>query len=198
MNTLESLSLFTSFFVGKTWPLATSECPLSLSCLNLRHLTFALSAGCISDYGIWPSQLTSLHVVVDTASWIRESADNTACRPETFPNLASLRHYTISGTNGHVPAATILVNVSPIMQHSSRLLSLTVRDMKVVVDISYVSKLESKAHIGLVVFDNVQYCMADEITLSGPSEPKELDERCKPYVELVGHADQSRIISGTP
>jgi hypothetical protein len=33
--------------------------------------------------------------------------------------------------------------------------------------------------------------------LSGPSEPKQLDERCKPYVELVSYADESRIIPGT-
>jgi hypothetical protein len=69
--------------------------------------------------------------------------------------------------------------------------------MKVVVDISYVPKFQSNGHVTLLVFDNVQYCLTDEITLSGLSEPKQLDERCKPYVELASYADESRIIPST-
>jgi hypothetical protein len=69
--------------------------------------------------------------------------------------------------------------------------------MKVVVDISYVTKFQSNGHVTLLVFNNVQYCLTDEITLSGLSEPKQLDERCKPYVELASYADESHIIPRT-
>jgi hypothetical protein len=196
-NTLESLSLLNSRRSVCIFPQATLERPMSLACPNLRHLTFSLSAGCISDCVLRPSQLTSLHIVIDTAPMFNESAKNITYRPEILPNLVSLRHYTISGGNDHVLADTLLPNVFPILQHSSKLLSLTVRDMKMVVDISYVPRSQSNGHVEILTFDNVQYCMTDEITLSGPSKPKELDGRCKPYVELVGYADQSCIIPGT-
>jgi hypothetical protein len=70
--------------------------------------------------------------------------------------------------------------------------------MKMVVDISYVRRSQNNGHVELLMFDNVQYCMTDEITLSGPSKAKDLDGRCKPYVELVGYADQSCVVHGTP
>jgi hypothetical protein len=202
-KTLETIVFLNRSFDFYLWPLTSLEDSTTLSCPNLRHLTIALSAGDISYHGLRPSNLMSLHIVVDNISSPKylEPDENTPYHswPDyAFPDsLTNLRHYTISGKNDCVPVETLDANISPILEHISTLQSLTIRDMKVVIDISYVPEFESNGRIALLVFDNVKYCMTDEITLSGPSEPKELDDRCKLFVELLGHAEESRVIPGT-
>jgi hypothetical protein len=174
------------------------EYAMSLSYPTLRHLTLNLTAAYISDCQFGPSHLTSLHLVVGEGLMCSD-AEQSFQRPGTFLDiLPHLRHFAISGRNDYVHTDLLLLIISPVLQRESTLQSLTMRDLKVVIDINYVPpQLKGNGRIALFLLDNVKYCLVDEITLSGPSEPKGLDDKCKLFVELLGHSDESRILFGT-
>jgi hypothetical protein len=175
-----------------------TEDAVSLLYPTLRHLTFDVTAAYISDCQFGSSYLTSLHLVVEDGSMCSD-AERSFRRPGTFLDmLPHLRHFAISGRKDYIRTDLLLLIISPVLQRESTLQSLTMRDLMLVIDISYVPpEFKGNGRIALLVVDNVKYCLADEITLSGPSEPKELDDKCKLFVELLGHADESCILLGT-
>jgi hypothetical protein len=163
---------------------------------SLQHLTVALTARRISDCAVRASHLTSFHVVLDHYSF---SEEELMYENEIFPEIhPGLHHYTISGSNGQVITDELLECIWPLLGCDFTLPRLTIRDMIVVDDISYnIPRLRDSGRIGLLVFQNVTYCFTDQITLSGPSEPRELDHRWKLLTALLQRADSSRIEPST-
>lgn len=60
----------------------------------------------------------------------------------------------------------------------------------------FVEKTESFS-FGLLTFKNVRYTMSDEITLSGPSDPKDINEKFKPFNVIAARARNVMIIEST-
>jgi hypothetical protein len=52
-----------------------------------------------------------------------------------------------------------------------------------------------KGRIELLVFENFGYTLTDKIALSGPSTVKDLDEKCKVYIQLRRYANECRVIN---
>jgi hypothetical protein len=116
-----------------------------------------------------------------------------------FPRLPlTLESYTISGNKNALGADHLFGYIMPILRHATTLPLLRIQDMTLNVDISEEGpELRDDPRIDLLIFDNVTYCLHDEITLSGPSDPKDADHRCKPLATLIRHANNVCFIPKT-
>ncbi|KAF2023895.1 hypothetical protein EK21DRAFT_94546 [Setomelanomma holmii] len=156
--------------------------------LYVRHLTVAPSNREMTAFRLRTTHLTSLHIVLDY-HFEEMSAMNSygTFSTELCPGL---RDYIISGTRGLVATETLLDFISPVFERYRTLPLMTIRNMTTVVDISYdVPQFNGDGRIGLLVFDNFKYCLTDEITLDGPSEPRTLNDGWRLLNALLKHAD---------
>jgi hypothetical protein len=166
---------------------------------TLRHFTchLACPAYTHSECRISAPNLTSLHLVLDhifLTLW-SSNLDFTTFVPELPLTLES---YTVSGNNNALGADQLFWCIMPILKYATTLPLLRIQDLTLNVDISEAGpELEDDLRIDLLIFDNVTYCLHDEITLSGPSDPKDPDHRCKPFATLIRHANSVCIISRT-
>jgi hypothetical protein len=165
---------------------------------SLRHLTSHLSdplrsTGC----RISAPNLTSLHFVMSHSfvSLWNKNLGFTAFLPKLPLNLQS---YTISVGNQELRSDQLFWCITTILAGSTTLPVLRIQDLTLNVDISEAGpELEDDLRIDLLIFENVTYCLHDEITLSGPSDPKDPDHRCKPFATLIRHANSVCIIPKT-
>jgi hypothetical protein len=116
-----------------------------------------------------------------------------------FPKLPpTLKSYIISGSNEEFDTEEFFWFITPTFERVIAVPLLRIRDLRLLVDISdEVPEVKETLRIDLLVFENVTYCLQDQITLSGPTDPRNPDQRCKPFAALFQHAKEIRIIPST-
>lgn len=191
-ETLETMTLLAP--PGKhLWELTTAqEELLPIDYPGLQHLTLAITTREISDFRIRAPHMTSLHIVLDDHYLVRCSLVPylAAFVPELDPGL---RKYTISGSKKLVSTGLLLKFISPVFSRFKTLPLLTLRNLTTVIDIGFeVPDFDGQGRIEQLVFDNFKYCLTDDITMSGPSEPRAVDHRWTPLPKLLQRADKMR------
>jgi hypothetical protein len=158
---------------------------------NLDHLTLDPVAHKLSGFRVHAPNLTSLHIAlsdyVDTTDmvFIKEKFLSAV-----YPQLRILG---LSGDNKHVSARVILMVISALIERDSSLARLEIRDLKAVTDISIgTPNLHGSGRIQFLYIDNFTWCSSDEIMLTGPSPPREVDIWL-PLSPLLEHSERYRI-----
>jgi hypothetical protein len=148
--------------------------------------------------------MESIHVVLD--QYVRGPSDiidpsiHDPC-PNPFPcptTTPALKTLVISGQDEHIDNEIVFTYLRSWMDKETMLPLLILRDMKIVIDIGFnAPEIKGKGRFEKLIFDNVQYCFTDEITLSGPSEPKDMDVGWKVLPLLLQRANVVRIMHST-
>ncbi|KAH7095567.1 hypothetical protein FB567DRAFT_33336 [Paraphoma chrysanthemicola] len=163
---------------------------LPITYTHLQHLTLAPIAYYISDFCFRAPHITSLHVVLDD---FFSDTNLMESHGTYFPELVSgLQKYTISGLTGLVESEILLKFIVPVFTRYEALPLLTIRNMTTVVDINFeMSEIRGSGRIQLLLFENFNYCLTDDITLSGPSESRAVDQRWAPLAKLLERVDKT-------
>ncbi|KAH7085927.1 hypothetical protein BKA63DRAFT_29169 [Paraphoma chrysanthemicola] len=163
---------------------------LQITYANLQHLTLAPVAYYMSDFSLRAPHLISLHIVLDDIFFDTNLMES---QGRYFPELVpGLRKYTISGSTGLVDTEMLLEFIVPVFTRYEALPILTIRNMTTVIDINFeMSEIRGSGRIELLVFENFNYCLTDQITLSGPCDPRAVDQRWAPLVKLLERADKT-------
>lgn len=117
--------------------------------------------------------------------------------------LDNLRELTISGAApGHrcKPETILLAYMRPSGKTTFERLIL--KNIGMHADISWtlsetIIALVERCYIKTLIFDNVQYTLSDKITLSGPSDPKVISEKFKPFNVIAATARNVKIIQSS-
>lgn len=197
-QTLQSLVLLTGPLEPVPHEGRSPQGSIPVQFSQLEHLTITPSCHEASTFRIHlaPPHLTSLHIVLDDRGFELDPGSAEDSRYSTgFPS--GLRSYTISANFQHIPTESLLRCIGQATSCVNSLNLLTIKDIILVMDIS--SDFDSLPGEGCfqdLLFDNVEYCFTDEITLSGPSDPISLDSRWKALPRLCERADRVRIKTG--
>lgn len=193
-KTLETMTILNVSFEGFSEEGPSTKVTPLIECPTLKHLTLSPSCSEISNFLVRCPNLTSLHLVLDNRGDVFDTGSTKGLPLHTIQ--PGLRSYTLSGKGQHVNTALLLQCIVPASSNIASLPLLTIRDMIVIMDINYgVHRLPGDGRFNELVFENVKYCFTDEMTLSGPSDPVELDRKWKALPRLCERADCVRLIS---
>jgi hypothetical protein len=165
---------------------------------GLRHLTFALTSRYLSDCRLEVSNLTSLHIALDQFSFQRvQFKFQPEFQPKFFPGFVpGLRRCIISSNMGPNSRMELFECVKLLLWRIKTVPLLIIRDIMLGLDGGEDDyDLGDRGRIELLVFENVGYSVMDKIPLSGRGTIKDLDEKCKAYIQLRKYANECRIIN---
>lgn len=195
---LKSISLLRPISYG-TLPLPNH---IILSHFHLQHLTIHLGSQLVNLELHHLPCLRSLHVLLQTDF---DALDCVRVVDDLFRhNHHNLREYNLSGKDRPIYAEGLVGTedlmmpmLAPLFKNGVQLDLLTIKDVDLGFDIgfdmpSYVGS--SNCRFEHVVFDNVTYCLFDEITMSGPSTPKDIDDKWRPMIALKNKAKDVKIV----
>jgi hypothetical protein len=196
--TLETLNILCREFTDNgTSPQGSTE-PLLLPAL--KHLTFAPRIQAVSDFRVLSPGLESLHIILENQGHRPDfgSSENPFILD---PRRGTLRELVLNANGDTFMATGIMDCILPVMQKLGRedvnLETLTIRDVIAVADISDdVPHLPQSLRIKNLVFQDAMVSFTDEITLSGPSDPKEMHAGWKGFTRLCERADVVMMRTG--
>lgn len=169
---------------------------------KLKHLTMSPTYHDISSVALYAPNITSWHTVLDSRA---ETFDlipiiDMRTKESSGPDGVSspLREYTITANRESIDTSTLVKCLNAVTKRIKLIPLLVIRDVIVTFDINYnVRPLSGEGRFEELVFENVQYSLTDDITLSGPSDLKKLDNRWRVLPRLCERANRVRIRTGT-
>jgi hypothetical protein len=196
--TLEILNILCRESIDNgTSPQGSTE-PLLLPAL--KHLTFAPRVQAISDVRVLGPSLESLHIILENQGHRPDfgSSENPFI---LGPRCATLRELVLNAEGDTFMATGIMDCILPVMQTLGRedvnLETLTIRDVAACADIGDdVPHLPQSLRIKKLVFQDATVSFTDEITLSGPSDPKEMHAGWTGFMRLCEYADVVMMRTG--
>ncbi|KAF1844081.1 uncharacterized protein K460DRAFT_419042 [Cucurbitaria berberidis CBS 394.84] len=195
-ETLETLTVLTASFEGFLEEPTSLRKAKPLHLPKLKHLTLSPSYHDISRFAVYCPNITSWHTVLDSRAETFDLIPSQTAG-DSIQMDSSLRSYTISAKGQYIQTSTLVRSIAAATDRFASIPILVVRDLIILFDINYdVHPLPGEGRFKELVFENSKYCCTDEITLSGPSEPKELDSKWRALPRLCERAGRVRLKTG--